>query len=59
MDPKALNDLRRRVLEKAPYTEAELAEAVRSLFGERARALEATPKKSTRKTLDLDDLLPK
>lgn len=46
VDAKALNDLRHRVLEDKTVTEAELAEAVRDLFGERARALEAAPKKS-------------
>lgn len=54
-----LNDLRRRVLENQPVTEAELAEAIRVRFGERVRQLEkpATKGKTT-KVLNLDDLLP-
>ena len=60
LDPAQLNDLRRRVLNKEPWTEAELTEAIKARVADRIANLE-TPKakgKSTKKpAADLSDLL--
>lgn len=62
MDAIKLNDLRRKVLNNEPFTEAEYTEAVKSMIGKRVAEIEApTPKgrTTTKKTVaNLDDLLP-
>jgi hypothetical protein len=60
LDPNELNDLRRRVLENKPWTEEELAAAIKARVADRIANLE-TPKpkgRATKKTTaDLSDLL--
>lgn len=56
----SLNDLRRRVLNDEEYTIDELANAVRTLVGERVAAAQETSKASKKrpaKKISLDDLL--
>ena len=58
-----IQDLRRRVLNKEPYTDDELRAAIQAISGDRLKELEkATQPKATRRksvpVVDLDDMLP-
>lgn len=62
MDANQINDLRKRVLEKAPVTKEELAEAVKAMCGERISAAAAADKpkkggKAKATDVNLEDLL--
>ena len=60
--PQGIHDLRRKILEKEPYTKEELKQAVKALVGDRVAASQAEASKPTRrkakKTVSLDSFLP-
>ncbi len=58
LDSTQLNDLRKRVLANEPYTNEELAAAVKQLIADRLASFEApTKSKSKAKAVSLDDLV--